>query len=167
MTDRSSFPLKRNAHPALNRIRTLSHLLDNAIPVPGTRFRFGFDPILGLIPGGGDVAGAVLSAYIVLEGLRFGLPRETLTRMLLNLLTDTVLGALPVLGDFFDVTWKANTRNLALLEAHVQNPQPQQAADRLFVAFVVLMLVLFVVTVATIAVLVTTTLWNLLAGVLR
>jgi hypothetical protein len=149
----------------LQRLRSLSHLLDNALPLPGTSFRIGIDPLLGLVPGGGDIASAMLSAYIVLEAMRFRLPRETLSRMLLNLLSDAALGMFPVLGDLFDVTWKANSRNLALLEAHLQNPRPQQAADRVFVAFVVLVMFLIILSVATIAVLVTTTLWNLLAGV--
>ena len=147
--------------PVLQRLRGLTHVLDNAIAIPGTRVRVGLDPLLGLLPGGGDLAGAVLSAYIVLEAARFGLPKETLLRMLTNLVLDTVLGSVPLVGDFFDATWKANSRNLDLLEAHVKNPRPQRAADRLFLIFLVLALVLFVVGAGAIAVLFASFLFHL------
>ena len=83
---------------ALQRVRTLTHLLDNSISIPGTRYRIGLDPLLGLLPGAGDIAGAALSAYIVLEAARFGLPRETLVKMLVNLASDSVLGSLPIVA---------------------------------------------------------------------
>lgn len=145
---------KPNTPSALRRIRTLSYLLDNAIQIPGTRYRFGIDPLIGLLTGGGDIAGSILSAYIILEATRFGLPRKTLMQMLGNLLADSVLGSLPLIGDLFDASWKANTRNLALLEAHVANPQPQRAADRVFILFVIFILVLIVVGVAAVSLLV-------------
>ncbi|HEY9655881.1 MAG TPA: DUF4112 domain-containing protein, partial [Crinalium sp.] len=75
-------------HPALRRVRTVSRLLDNAIPIPGTRFRLGLDPVLGLLPGAGDFVGAALSVYIVIEAARFGLPRKTLVQMVTNLVLD-------------------------------------------------------------------------------
>ncbi|HEY9908358.1 MAG TPA: DUF4112 domain-containing protein, partial [Thermosynechococcaceae cyanobacterium] len=142
------------------RLRTLTHVLDKSISIPGTRHRIGIDPLLGLLPGGGDVAGAVLSAYIVLSAAQFGLPKETLVRMLSNLLLDMVLGALPFLGDFFDATWKANSRNLDLLEAHVKNPRPQKAADRTFLVFLVIALALIVIGTGAIAVFLVSFLFN-------
>lgn len=138
------------AHPALQRVRRLSYLLDNAIPIPGTRWRFGLDPLLGLLPGGGDMAGAILSAYIVFEAARFGLPRSTLVRMLANLVLDSALGSLPVMGDVFDATWKSNSRNLALLEAHAQSPEPRRGVDRGFIILLIVTLVLILVGLATI-----------------
>lgn len=153
---------KPNNPSALRRVRTLSYLLDNAIRIPGTRHRIGLDPLIGLLTGGGDIAGAILSAYIILEATRFGLPRKTLMQMLGNLLTDSIVGSLPLIGDLFDVTWKANTRNLALLEAHVANPQPQRAADRGFIFFVIALLVLIVVGVAAVTVLVVNLLFRAL-----
>ncbi len=135
-----------NNHPhhprakALQRIRWVTHLLDNAIPVPGTKVRFGLDPILGLFPGAGDWLSSVLSIYIVLESLRFRLPKAVLTQMVTNLLLDTAAGAVPVVGDLFDVTWKANHRNLKLLEASLDTPMPQQAANRGFVVALVVVL---------------------------
>ena len=148
---------------ALQRVRLVSHLLDNAFQIPGTRFRVGLDPILGLVPGAGDFLGAVLSAYIVIEAARFGLPRETLVQMVTNLVLDSVGGSLPVLGDVFDATWKANSRNLALLEAHVATPVPQKAANRGFVILIILSLVVLLVAVAAIATLLVTWLLKTLA----
>lgn len=138
-------------HPALQRVRTVSRLLDNAIPIPGTRFRLGLDPILGLLPGAGDFLGAALSAYIVIEAARFGLPREMLVQMVTNLVLDAVGGSIPVIGDIFDATWKANSRNLALLEAHVATPEPKKPADRRFVILIVIAMVLLLVGIATVA----------------
>jgi hypothetical protein len=94
-------------------------LLDNAIPIPGTSWKIGLDPIIGLIPGVGDVAGAVLSGYIVLEAVRAEVPSFTLARMLVNVGIDTLLGAVPAVGDVFDAAWKSNTMNVALLERHL------------------------------------------------
>ncbi len=125
----------------LDRLRALTHVLDNAIVIPGTKIRFGLDPILGLLPGGGDAIGSVLSVYLVAECLRLGLPKATLGRMLINLLIDTVVGAVPMAGDLFDVGWKANSQNLKLLEAHLNDPAPQAAADKLFTILVIVGLV--------------------------
>jgi hypothetical protein len=101
------------------RVRVLSRLLDNSIPIPGTGWKIGFDPIVGLIPGIGDLIGAVLSGYIVLEAARADVPTLTLARMILNVGVDTVLGAVPAVGDVFDAAWKSNTKNVALLERHL------------------------------------------------
>jgi hypothetical protein len=97
----------------------LSQLLDNAIAIPGTRYRIGLDPIIGLIPGIGDLLGAVLSGYIILEAARAEVPAFTLARMLVNVGVDTLVGAVPALGDVFDAAWKSNTKNVALLERHL------------------------------------------------
>jgi hypothetical protein len=128
----------------LQRIRALSHLLDDAISIPGTPIRFGIDAIIGLLPIGGDMVGVILSAYIVLEASRFGLSRSTLIRMVINLLLDGTIGCLPILGDMFDVTWKANLRNVALLDAHLAQPQTQRHADRRFVSLLLIVLALLV-----------------------
>ncbi|GAA0231584.1 hypothetical protein GCM10009000_053620 [Halobacterium noricense] len=100
-------------------MRKLSTLLDEAFRVPGTNFRFGLDPVMGLLPVGGDVASALISLYIVLEGYMMGVPRHTLVRMLVNILIDTFGGSVPLLGSLFDAGWKANVRNRKLLEKHI------------------------------------------------
>jgi Domain of unknown function (DUF4112) len=149
---------------ALQRIRSLSQLLDNAIAIPGTQFRVGIDPILGLFPGAGDWLSAVLSVYIVLEAMRFRLPASTLLQMLFNLLLDALAGTIPVLGDLLDVTLKANHRNIQLLEKHLQNPRPQTLGDRLVMIFVIGALIAFLITVTSLAFMVINGLLSLIRG---
>jgi hypothetical protein len=101
----------------LRQLEWLSRLLDTAFPIPGTRFRIGLDGLLGLIPGFGDPLGAILSSYIIFAAARLGASQLTLLRMLGNVAIDGLVGAVPILGDVFDIAWKANVRNLALLHA--------------------------------------------------
>lgn len=143
VTDRKATTLKR--------LRAISHLLDNAIAIPGTKYRVGIDPLLGLIPGGGDTVSALFSAYIIWEAAMLGLPRETLTRMFYNVLFDTVAGSVPVAGDILDVAWKANTKNVGLLEAHLHSPEPSKKADKWFIILLAIGLILFVAVVASIS----------------
>jgi hypothetical protein len=121
------------ANDPLARARTLTRLLDSAARIPGTGIRFGLDPLLGLVPGLGDVAGAVLAGYLVLLAERLGAPRAVVLRMLGNVAADTVGGTIPVLGDAFDVAFKSNTRNLALLERALDVPTEAERASRLVV----------------------------------
>lgn len=139
--------------PHLARVRALARLLDSAARVPGTGVRFGLDAVLGLVPGLGDVAGTAIAGYIVLAAARLGAPAPVLLRMLLNLGIDTAVGAVPVLGDLFDVAWRANARNVALIEEHVASPRTTKRASRLVVALVVLALALLGVVAVSLAVL--------------
>lgn len=140
------------ASASMKRLRQMSHLLDNAIAIPGTKVRFGLDPILGVLPGGGDVLTGLMSVYIVFEGARMGLPAPTLGRMGFNIVLDTLTGLVPVLGDLFDVTWKANSQNVALLEKHVANPVPSRAADKVFALLIIVGLVALVLGMAALSV---------------
>lgn len=103
----------------LSRIRWLSYLLDERFRIPGTRQRIGLDGLLGILPGVGDTVGALLSIYILFEAVQIGVPRSTLLRMIANIALDTVVGAIPVAGDIFDVAWKANKKNVALVNAYI------------------------------------------------
>lgn len=103
----------------LARIRRLAWLLDSAVRLPGTRFRFGLNSVLGLTPAAGDAAMAAVSLYIVYEAYQLGLPRQQLAKMLGNVAVETVAGSVPILGDVFDATFKANLRNIALIDAHI------------------------------------------------
>lgn len=105
----------------LKRIRKIATLLDSAIGIPGTKFRIGLDPILGLIPGGGDVITASISAYMIYLAARFGLRKEEIGKMIGNVAVETVLGSFPLIGDIFDAYFKANIRNLEILEKHIEN----------------------------------------------
>lgn len=102
----------------LRRLRWLANILDTAIRLPGG-FRFGADTFIGLTPVAGDIATTLIACYFVYEGKRLGLPRSALTRMAGNVALDILLGATPILGDLADTIFKANIRNLAIIEAHV------------------------------------------------
>ena len=121
------------------RLRRLAVLLDDSIPIPGTRFRIGVESIVGLIPGAGDLAGGAFSLYILLQAARMGVPRPLLARMGTNLVVDVVVGAVPILGDLFDAGFKANMRNLALLEGHASRPVASTRSSRRFVALLTLL----------------------------
>ncbi|WP_227377029.1 DUF4112 domain-containing protein [Haladaptatus halobius] len=122
MADLSDLPadLPRNKRRSMRRVRMVSNLLDEAFRVPGTNFRFGLDPVLGILPVGGDAAGALISLYIVGEAYLMDVPRHVLARMIMNVAIDAFGGSIPILGSLFDATWKANRRNRELLEKHVE-----------------------------------------------
>jgi hypothetical protein len=146
------------------RVRVLARLLDNAIPIPGTPWKVGFDPIIGLIPGIGDLVGAVLSGYIVLEAVRAEVPTLTLLRMLVNVGVDTLLGAVPAVGDVFDAAWKSNTMNVGLLERHLSatSGTPQKRHNLLGVTLIaVILLVLILGAGLALGIFVARLLWGL------
>ena len=122
---------------SLRRVQVVATLLDEALRVPGTNFRFGIDPIVGIIPGLGDLLGGAASAYIILEAARAGAPASVLLRMTMNVGMDTLVGAVPLVGDLFDFAWKSNTRNVRLLARHVEAPAQTKRAS---IALVVLLL---------------------------
>jgi hypothetical protein len=109
----------------LNRIRRLSRLMDTSLRVPGTGFRIGLDPIIGLIPGAGDLISTAFSAYIIFLATRFGIPRQDLTEMIFNVALESVVGTVPLVGDLFDAYYKSNIRNLAILEKHLTAVEPE------------------------------------------
>ncbi|HET9483871.1 MAG TPA: DUF4112 domain-containing protein [Xanthomonadales bacterium] len=118
-------------------VRKLARLLDAAVRIPGTNIRVGLDALLGLVPGIGDAIGGALSGYIVLAAARLGVPKSVIARMLMNLGIDTVVGAVPLLGDLFDVAFRANTRNVALIESALAAPRETRVRSRWIVAGVV------------------------------
>jgi|SRR6476661_7375689 hypothetical protein len=122
------------------RLRRLAVLLDDSIPIPGTRFRIGVEAIIGLFPGAGDLAGGAFSLYILLQAARMGVPKPLLLRMATNLVVDVVVGAVPILGDLFDAGFKANMRNLDLLERHVHRPVASTRSSRRFVALLAVLI---------------------------
>lgn len=107
----------------IKHLRRLSFILDEAILIPGINYRIGLDPILGLLPGGGDLVSAVISSYIIFVAAKLGAPKSLLAQMVKNLAIDTVAGSIPLIGDLFDVMWKANVKNVNLLEEFLQQKQ--------------------------------------------
>lgn len=135
--------------PRLRRVQRLAYVLDNSIRIPIINYRIGADVLMGLVPGLGDIVGLVLAAYIVIEAARFGVPRATLLRMATNVAVDALTGTVPVLGDVVDAAYKANARNLKLLEKHLGvEAGRQREADRRFLIGVAAVLVMAVVGVA-------------------
>lgn len=126
--------------PNLDGIRRWANLLDNAFRIPGTRIRFGLDAIIGLVPGVGDLSAPVFAAVILVTGFKLRLPAIVQARMVLNATIDMVLGLVPLLGDLADIAWKANLRNLALLERHAQRGVPPSRSDYVFVIVCVIVL---------------------------
>lgn len=119
------------------RVRALARVLDSAVRIPGTSITLGLDALVGLAPGVGDLAGAAMSGYIVIAAARMGVPPAVLTRMLLNLGIDTIVGSVPLLGDLFDVGFRANMRNAALVELHIAEPVVARRSSRLAVVAVI------------------------------
>jgi Domain of unknown function (DUF4112) len=161
----AKLPASKDA--TLTRIRTITRVMDGIIPIPGTGRKIGLDPIIGVLTGGGDSVGFVISTYILLESLRFQLPKATLLRMLSNIMLDAIVGTIPFLGDFFDFVWGANTKNLQLLEAHLETPSQQKAADKRFILLVLIALAGILAIAATLAFLVGSTigwLWQMVSG---
>lgn len=111
---------RADSDPRVARLQRLARLLDARFRIPGTSLRLGLDGVLGLVPGIGDAATGLVSLGIVAAAARMGAPRSLLLRMLANVAMDTVVGAVPLVGDAFDIAFKANLRNLALLQKHLQ-----------------------------------------------
>ena len=105
---------------SVNRITALARLLDSSIPVPGTGRTVGLDAVLGLVPGIGDALSATLSAYIIWEARRLGVPKRKIARMVGNTAVDTAIGAVPLVGDLFDMVFKANRRNVRIVLDHLE-----------------------------------------------
>lgn len=149
--------------PGMDRLRTLVRLLDDAVRIPGTDFRIGFDALIGLIPGFGDIAGGIMSVMVILAAARAGAPRSVIARMLGNAGIDMVLGAVPLLGDLFDAGWKANRRNLNLLERYLERPTETRSASLLFVIGAIAIMILLVAASVAVAVLLTRALLDWIA----
>lgn len=109
----------RETRRKVERLERLAWWLDDRFRIPGTNITFGLDSLIGLVPGIGDAAMAVGAGYLVLQAKELGLPRRVLVRMTLNVLVDMAIGSIPLLGDIFDVGFKANRRNMILLKRHL------------------------------------------------
>lgn len=134
---------------SLRKLRALARLLDNSVPLPGG-YRIGLDGLIGLIPGFGDAVGASLSAYIIWRAAQLGASWTTLLRMTGNALIDALVGSIPILGDLFDFVWKANQRNMDLLESTLHKPPARGSAQQRLrvVGFVILAVMLGLVALS-------------------
>lgn len=145
----------------IERLRLITRVMDEALRIPGTRLRFGLDGLLGLLPGAGDAVTAAISGYALLAAARTGASRALLARMAGNILLDAAVGAIPLLGDVFDFGFKANRRNLNLLEQHAADPVRTRKSSRLAIAGAVGLLALVLVGAVTLAVFVARAVFSL------
>ncbi|HZI27130.1 MAG TPA: DUF4112 domain-containing protein [Gemmatimonadaceae bacterium] len=129
----------------LDVLRRVSGMLDSAMLVPGTGIRFGLDPILGLIPGLGDFVSPLFTIGILWQARDLSIPKVVQLRMIFNVAIDTLVGIVPVAGDLFDVAWKANDMNMALLERHAYEEHPASTRDWVFVSSMIALLVVLAV----------------------
>lgn len=137
----------QSIHP---KSRKFAELLDNRFTIPGTKIKIGLDPIIGLVSGIGDLAGASLSVYFMFYATRRGATSSVLLRMFMNIMADLTIGIIPVLGDLFDVAWKANIRNAELLEKLEKDPEKleRDSTVRMWILFTILVLILIGVIIA-------------------
>ena len=141
--------------PQSAELERLARWMDSMFEIPVLGIRFGLDALLGLLPGGGDVATSLVSIYIVSAATRRGVPKITLAHMALNIAIDLIVGSIPIVGDLFDAYWKSNQRNVALLRRHVSatptSARKLRAADRLFVVGLIVLLIVLLIGSLTIA----------------
>jgi Domain of unknown function (DUF4112) len=124
---------------AERRIGRVTKVLDELISVPGTSTKVGLDPVIGLIPIVGDAVAALVGGWVILEASRFGVPRIVLARMVLNLTVDLAIGAIPLLGDLYDVVFHSNSRNLELFRRHALDPAASTRGEQaLFIGLALL-----------------------------
>ena len=126
----------------LERLRQWSYLLDQAFRIPGTNVRFGWDVIIGFVPGLAELSSPLFGVLILAQAYRMGVPRVVQARMVINALVDALLGLVPGLGNVADIFWRANTWNMRLLERHARPGVPHSRADTVFVWSIVALLLL-------------------------
>ena len=146
------------------RLNWLAWLLDSSIPIPGTRFTIGLDALIGLFPVVGDVVGVFLSSYILKEAAALGVSRSILARMAFNVAVEGLVGMIPLAGDVFDAAFKANQRNVRLLNAYLDHPAQATRSSRAFVFWLWFAVIVFLVLTCALGFLLARWLWNLLAG---
>jgi uncharacterized protein DUF4112 len=146
------------------RLNWLAWLLDSSIPVPGTRFTIGLDALIGLFPVVGDLVGVFLSSYILKEAAALGVSRSILLRMAFNVGVEGLVGMIPFAGDVFDAAFKANQRNVRLLNAYLDHPQQARRSSRAFVLWLSVAVIAFLVLMSALGFLLARWIWNSLAG---
>ena len=124
--------------------RWIAFIMDDIVRVPGTKFRFGLDPLLGLIPGLGDTSSALVSGFALIQAVRLGVPKILVARMALNVLVNEIIGVVPVVGDAFSFWFKSNARNYEIIKNHRLGANPPRRSDWLFVIGILVLVFLIV-----------------------
>ena len=118
----------------------LALIMDEFVRVPGTQFRFGLDPLIGLVPGLGDTGSALVSAFALIQAVRLGVPKILLARMSVNILINEIIGIVPIVGDAFSFWFKSNARNYQIIKEHMGAPHVSRRSDWIFVIAVLVLL---------------------------
>lgn len=155
---------QRGVRETRARLKQLAWLLDSSIPIPGTRLTIGIDALIGLLPFIGDLIGVLLSSFILGEAARLGVPKSVLMRMGFNVGLEGVVGIVPLAGDVFDAAFKANQRNVRLLEAWLDEPRRTERSSRLAGVAIVAAVAAFLMLLMTAGVLAAAWLSRWLAG---
>lgn len=141
------------------KLNRLAWIMDNSFRIPGTQMRFGLDGLIGLIPGLGDAIGAIISSHILTQAAQMGAPKSLLLKMAFNIGLDAILGIIPVVGDVSDFIWKANQRNVQLLNDYIEEPKKTVIHSRFFVGIVGFLVVSVVVLIGAFGFLLMRWLW--------
>lgn len=149
-------------HPEHNKSLKFAKLLDSWFSIPGTNIKVGLDSILGFVTGVGDLVGASLSTYFMFYAIKLGATTSVILRMFMNIMTDLVIGFIPILGDLFDVGWKANLRNAKLLEKLEEDPEKFQKQSTMFMWMLFGILVLILLAIITAIGWAVAEIWNIL-----
>jgi heme/copper-type cytochrome/quinol oxidase subunit 3 len=129
----------------LRRVEDISRLLDSQFRIPGTNFRFGLDPILGLLPVAGDLSTFLISGSLVMTMARHGVSRKVVILMMMNVILDAIIGCIPIIGQIFDFTYKANDRNIKLLKKHYQEGKYQGTGNGIIITILLITLIILIV----------------------
>ena len=133
----------------LLRLQLLSQRLDESITLPGTKYKIGIDPIIGLIPGGGDVIGGILSMYIMHTGIKMGVQKTVIIKMFRNIALDFLIGWIPIIGDIFDIVWKSNQKNVKLIEESLNLENDNTLLGYMMILLLILILVIVIASLTT------------------
>ena len=140
-------------------LRRFAHLMDEAFVFPGTRYRFGLDALIGLIPGVGDLIGALMSTWIIAGALRHRVPPLVILRMIGNIAIDLVFGSIPVAGDVFDFLYEENVKNMRLLERHRDRRRPPRSAASIALVLALIVGAVLLLALLLLAAVIATIVW--------
>jgi Domain of unknown function (DUF4112) len=158
-------PEEKRKHQGLEPLfKWLALIMDEFLRVPGSKIRFGLDPLIGLVPGLGDTASALVSAFALIQAVRLGVPRILLARMSLNILINELVGIVPIVGDAFSFWFKSNSRNYQIIKDHIGAPGASRRSDWTFVIAVLVFLLVVVGLGITVSFLFLREIAKLLAG---
>ena len=134
----------------LIRLKRLSERLDDTFTIPGTKYKIGIEALIGAVPIIGDLIGGILASYIMYSGMKMGAPPQIIARMAVNIAIDFTIGSIPIIGDLFDLVWKANKKNVELIEDATLDDKEEQKLNYLIITALILVLLGILLLILTI-----------------